>query len=62
MEFYKNLYLDFCFSVYFFGHLSFIMKEANFGSYAENNTPYVTPENLDDVFKSLEEYSSKLIQ
>ena len=37
------------------------MKEANFGSYAENNTPYDTLDNIDDVFKSLEEYSSKLI-
>ena len=27
-------------------HLFFIMKEANFASYAHDNTPYITVENL----------------
>ena len=39
-----------------------IMKETSFASYADDNSPYVTPENLDDVIKSLEEDSIKLFQ
>ena len=38
------------------------MKETSFASYADDNSPYVTPENLDDVIKSLEEDSIKLFQ
>ena len=39
-----------------------IMKETSFASYTDDNSPYVTPENLDDVIKSLEEDSIKLFQ
>ena len=53
------------------GHLLFniflcdlflIMKETSFASYADDNTPYVTAENLDEVIKSLEKDSIKLFQ
>ena len=39
-----------------------IMKETSFASYADDNTPYVTAENLDEVIKSLEKDSIKLFQ
>ena len=42
--------------------LFLIMKEASFASYADDNTPYVTAENLDEVIKSLEKDSIKLFQ
>ena len=42
--------------------LFLIMKETNFASYADDNTPYVTAENLDEVIKSLEKDSIKLFQ
>ena len=38
------------------------MKEASFASYADDNTPYVTAENIDEVIKSLEKDSIKLFQ
>ena len=38
------------------------MKETSFASYADNNTPYVTTENLDEVITSLEKDSFKLFQ
>ena len=38
------------------------MKETSFASYADDNTPYVTAENLDEVIKSLEKDSIKLFQ
>ena len=34
--------------------LFLIMKETSFASYADDNAPYVTAENLDEVIKSLE--------
>ena len=37
--------------------LFLIMKETSFASYADDNMPYVTDENLDEVIKSLEEDS-----
>ena len=42
--------------------LSLIMKKTSFASYAVDNTPYVTAENLDDVIKSLEKDSIQLFQ
>ena len=42
--------------------LFLIMKETSFASYADDNTPCVTAENLDEVIKSLEEDSIKLFQ
>ena len=42
--------------------LFLIMKETSFASYADDNTPYVTAENLDEVIKSLEKDSIKLFQ
>ena len=39
-----------------------IMKETGFASYADDNTPYVTVGNLDEVIKSLQKYSIKLFQ
>ena len=41
----------------FLGDLFLIMKETSFASYADDKTPYVTAENLDEVIKSLEEDS-----
>ena len=38
------------------------MKETSFTSYADDNTPYVTAENLYEVIKSLEEDFIKLFQ
>ena len=32
--------------------LFLIMKETSFASYVDDNTPYVTAENLDEVIKS----------
>ena len=62
LEFYKDLYSDLCFSIYFFCDFFLIMKETSFASYADDNTPYVTAENLDEVIKSLEKDSIKLFQ
>ena len=42
--------------------LFLIMKETSFTSYADDNTPYVTVENLYEVIKSLEEDFIKLFQ
>ena len=42
--------------------LFLIMKETSFTSYADDNTPYVTAENLYEVIKSLEEDFIKLFQ
>ena len=42
--------------------LFLIMKETSFASNADDNTPYVTAENLDEVIKSLEKDSIKLFQ
>ena len=39
-----------------------IMKETSLASYADDNTPYVTVGNLDEVIKSLQKYSIKLFQ
>ena len=39
-----------------------MMKETSFASHADNNTPHVTAENLDEVIKSLEKDSIKLFQ
>ena len=41
----------------FLGDLFLIMKETSFASCADDKTPYVTAENLDEVIKSLEEDS-----
>ena len=38
------------------------MKESSFASYANENTPYITTKNLDEVIKSLEKDSIKLFQ
>ena len=46
----------------FLWDLFLIMKETSFASYADNNTPYVTTENLDEVITSLEKDSFKLFQ
>ena len=42
--------------------LFLIMKENSFASYAVENTPYVTAENLTEVIKSFEKDSIKLFQ
>ena len=42
--------------------LFLIMKETSFASYADDNTSYVTVQNLYKVIKSLEEDSIKLFQ
>ena len=46
----------------FLCNLFLIMKETSFASYADDNTLYVTAENLDEVIKSLEEDSIKFFQ
>ena len=38
--------------------LFLIMKETSFASYADDNAPYVTAENLDEVIKSLEKVTN----
>ena len=45
----------------FFCDYFLIMKETSYASYADDNTPYVTAENLDEVITSLEEGSSKFV-
>ena len=42
--------------------LFLIIKETSFSSYAGDNTPYATAENLDEVIKSVEKDSIKLFQ
>ena len=67
-QFHKDLYSDLCFA--FQGsilgpllcHVFLNMKETSFASYADDNTPYVTAENLDEVIKSSEKDSIKLFQ
>ena len=47
----------------FLCELFLIMKETSFASYADNNnTPYATAENLNEVIRSFEEDSIKLFQ
>ena len=38
------------------------MKKTSFASYVDDNTPYVTAKNLDEIIKSLEKDSIKLFQ
>ena len=38
--------------------LFFIIKDTDIASYADDNAPYVTIDNIDRVFKSLEEDSA----
>ena len=45
----------------FFCDYFLIMKKTSYASYADDNTPYVTAENLDEVITSLEEGSSKFV-
>ena len=42
--------------------LFFIMNETDFANYADDTTPYVTGNNLDDVMKKLENHSNKLFR
>ena len=46
----------------FLSDLFLIAKETSFASYADENTPYVTDENLYEVIKSLEKDSIKFFQ
>ena len=62
LYFHKDLYSDLCLFNRFHCDLFLIMKETSFASSADENTPYVTAENLDEVVKSLEEDSIKLFQ
>ena len=39
----------------FLRDLFWIMWETEFGSYTDDNTPYVLGDNIDDVIKSLED-------
>ena len=45
----------------FFCDYFLIMKETSYASYADDNRPYVTAENLDEVITSLEEDFSKFV-
>ena len=40
----------------------FIIKDTDIASYANNNTPYVGTDNIDEVIKSLEEASEILFK
>ena len=42
--------------------LFFIISETDFASYADDNTPYVTEDSIDDVIRKLESVSSKLFK
>ena len=42
--------------------LFFIMKETDFSSYADDNTPYRTAETIDEVIKLLEHDSTLLFK
>ena len=42
--------------------LFFIMKETNFSSYADNNTPYRNADTIDEVIKLLERDSTMLLK
>ena len=46
----------------FLSDLFLIMKKTSSARYADDNTPYITVENLDEVIKSLEKDSIKLFQ
>ena len=51
-----SIFGSFLFNI-FLCDLVLIMKEISFASYADDNTPYITAENLDEVIKSLEKDS-----
>ena len=40
----------------------YIISETDFVSYADDNTPYVTEDSIDDVIRKLESVSSKLFK
>ena len=42
--------------------LFFIMKETNFSSYADDNTPYRNADTIDEVIKLLERDSTMLLK
>ena len=62
LDFHKDLYSELCFSIYFFCELFLFIKETSFASYPDDNTPYVTAENLGKLIKLLENDSIKLFQ
>ena len=43
-------------------HLFFTMNETDFASYADGNTAFITCDSIDDVIKSLENDSLKLLK
>ena len=49
----------------FLADLFFIISNVNIASYADDNTPYISADNIDDIIKSLEKhplpYSNGLI-
>ena len=42
--------------------LFFVIGNIDITSYADNNTPYIAVDNIDDLIKSLEEASAALFQ
>ena len=38
------------------------MNETDFASYADDNTSYITGDNIDSIINSLENYSIKLLK
>ena len=46
----------------FLADLFFIISNVNIASYADDNTPYISADNIDDIIKSLETTSTALFQ
>ena len=42
--------------------LFFIMNETEFASYADNNTPYTSGQNIDAVIRTLENDADRLLK
>ena len=46
----------------FLADLFFVISNVNIASYADDNTPYISADNIDDIIKSLEKTSTALFQ
>ena len=46
----------------FLADLFFIISNVNIASYADDNTPYISADNIDDIIKSLKKTSTALFQ
>ena len=61
MEFHRTQYWEgpLLFNI-FLADLFFIINDIDIANYADDNTPYVIADNIDDLIKSLEEASTAL--